>query len=173
MKSVNFPELVWVLTDGQNIIIFCATIALGFRVVCYFCLLAKRPNFTDRDKRIRMYNSFNWPSFNSETLGFLNNNPEAHIIIATDTLSVGINSLAETVVIFGLPSSLEDARQKIGRIRKPRSNARGIIYMPRGSVVTARNVVEAARNGNTLSTQPHVQADVNEANKGNGKKKTK
>jgi superfamily II DNA/RNA helicase len=173
MKSVNFPELDWVLTDGQKIIIFCATIALGFRVVCYLWRfkLAEYLNFADRNKRIRMYNSLNWPSFNTETLGFLNNNPEVHIIIATDTLSVGINSPAETVVIFGLPSWPEDARQKIGRIRKPRGNARGIIYLPRGSVVAARNVVEAAQNGNTPLTQLDVQTDVNKGNNGHGKKK--
>lgn len=30
LQSINFPELDWVLTDGQKTIIFCATIALGF-----------------------------------------------------------------------------------------------------------------------------------------------
>jgi superfamily II DNA helicase RecQ len=43
MNSVNFPELDWVFTDGQKIIIFCATIALGFRVVCYLWHLAEPP----------------------------------------------------------------------------------------------------------------------------------
>ena len=33
MKSTAFPELDWVLADGQKIIIFCAMIALGFHVI--------------------------------------------------------------------------------------------------------------------------------------------
>jgi Helicase conserved C-terminal domain len=143
MKSTAFPELDWVLTDGQRIIIFCATIALGFHVICYLWDLAERINFSNRGQRIRMYNSLNWPSFNSETLGFLNNNNEAQLIVATDTLSVGINSPADTIINFGLPSSPEDLVQKYGRIRKPRGKARGITYLPRGSLLAARNVVEA------------------------------
>ena len=96
LKSINFPELDWVLTDGQKIIIFCATISLGFRVVCYLWRIAEALGFANRGERIRMYNALNWPSYNTETLGFLNNSPDAQITIATDTLSVGINSPAET-----------------------------------------------------------------------------
>jgi superfamily II DNA helicase RecQ len=103
INGVNFPELDWVLTDGQKVIIFCTTIALGFRIVCYLWRQAQQLNFSNRVQRIRMYNSLNWPSYNTDTLGFLNNNDDAQITIATDTLSVGINSPVQTVVIFGLP----------------------------------------------------------------------
>jgi superfamily II DNA helicase RecQ len=47
MKSVNFPELDWVLTDGQQIIIFCATIALGFCIATYLWHLAELIRFNN------------------------------------------------------------------------------------------------------------------------------
>jgi hypothetical protein len=31
----SFPELNWILDEGENTVIFCKTIALGFRIVCY------------------------------------------------------------------------------------------------------------------------------------------
>ena len=77
MKSVNFPELDWVLTDGQQIIIFCATIALGFHIATYLWRLAELIRFNNREQHIQMYNSLNWPTYNTETLGFLSNNSQA------------------------------------------------------------------------------------------------
>ena len=47
MKSVNFPELNWVLTDDQQIIIFCITIALGFRIATYLWRLAELIGFNN------------------------------------------------------------------------------------------------------------------------------
>ena len=130
IKSVNFPELDWVLTDGHQIIIFCATIALGFCVVAYLWRVAKHNGFQNREQHIRMYNLLNWPSYNSKTLDFLNNNEHAQVTVATETLSVGINSPAQTVVQYGLPSTVEDGVQKTGRIRKACPNSHGIIYLP-------------------------------------------
>ena len=86
----SFPELDWILDEGENTVIFCKTIALGFRIVCY--LWSKAAHLPNRNKRIRLYNSLNWPTYNSETLGFLNNNKESSITVATDTLSVGWDS---------------------------------------------------------------------------------
>jgi hypothetical protein len=109
-----------------------------------------------------MFNSLNWTSFNIETLGFLNNNPEAQITIGTDALSVGINSPAQTVVIFGVPSSPEDSAQKFGRIRpKTLGNARGIIYLPRGSAAAAQKAVEADQRA-TVQIQSVVPANPGE-----------
>lgn len=78
LQSINFPELDWVLTDDQKKFIFCATIALGFRITCYLCRLAKRMGFENSKQRIRMFNSLNWSSYNAETLGYLNNNEDHH-----------------------------------------------------------------------------------------------
>ncbi|KAI0361859.1 P-loop containing nucleoside triphosphate hydrolase protein [Trametes cingulata] len=60
-RAFAYPELDWVLTGNRRIIIFCPTIALGFRVATY--LRARSEGLEDLDKRIRMYNSVNWASY--------------------------------------------------------------------------------------------------------------
>jgi superfamily II DNA/RNA helicase len=154
LKSFNFPELDWVLTEDQKIIIFCATIASGFRVACYIWCIAEKLSFLNRGERIRMYNALNWASYNTETLAFLNNNPDAQITIATDSFSVGIDSPAEKVVIFGRPVPPEDYVPKFGRIRRPVRPAQGIFYLPRGSMKAAQTVVEA----NSKEQSPLIEA---------------
>ncbi|KAF7973928.1 hypothetical protein HWV62_13990 [Athelia sp. TMB] len=141
MRSLNFPELDWVLTDDQKTIIFCSTIAFGFQVVCYLWRQAQLINFANPEEHICMYNSLNWPSYNKETLGFLNNNPDTQKIVATEALSVGINSPMQNVVQFGLPRSLEELVQKFGRIRANEGNARAILYIPQKSHAKARKVL--------------------------------
>src|ERR1700683_1751142 len=95
--------------------------------------MAEIIGFSDGKICIRMYNTLNWPSYNTETLGFLNNNTNVQIIIATTTLSVGINSPVETVVIFRHFISPEDYVQMMGGIWQPLSQAWGIVYLPWGS----------------------------------------
>lgn len=123
--------------------------------------------FENSAQRIRMFNSLNWPSFNTETLRFLNNNDNAQIIVATDTLSVGINSPVQNVVIFGLPSSIEEAAQKLGRIWFSLGNARGIIYLPRRSRANAQKVVDTSEKENALTASPMVGKSGD--GEGNGK----
>lgn len=89
-----------------------------------------------------MYNSLNWPSYNQETLGFLNNNSKAQKIVATDALSVGIHTLVQIVVQFGLPDSLEELLQKFGRIRINKGSAQAILYIPPKSESKARKALE-------------------------------
>ena len=69
------------------------------------------------EKRIRLFNSLNWASYNSETLGFLNNNQESSITIATDTLSVGWDSkYTQNAVLLGETDDVDEFVQKIGCI---------------------------------------------------------
>jgi hypothetical protein len=92
LASHSFPELDWILDEGDNTVIFCKTISLGFRVAAYLWRQAKVRKMARIDRRIRLFNSLNWPTYNLETLGFLNNNEDSSITIATDTLSVGWDS---------------------------------------------------------------------------------
>jgi superfamily II DNA/RNA helicase len=66
---------------------------------------------------------------------------------------VGINGPAQTVVLFGCPQTPEDMVQKIGRIRKPDGQARGIVYLPRGYLKAARAVVDADLKGQSQQTE--------------------
>ncbi|KAF8872740.1 P-loop containing nucleoside triphosphate hydrolase protein, partial [Infundibulicybe gibba] len=159
--SYNFPELDWVLSEGDNTIIFCKTIALGFRVASY--LWCKASNMPNRHQRLRLYNSLNWPSYNSETLGFLNNNEASSITIATDTLSVGWDSqYTRNAIIVGEPNDIDEYVQKIGRVGRNHRAVpfpRALLYYTRGAIATARKVVEGQahtrkRSGITKEGEP-------------------
>ncbi|KAF9247257.1 P-loop containing nucleoside triphosphate hydrolase protein [Melanogaster broomeanus] len=116
LSRFRFEELKWTLYVDGGTVIFCRTIAVGFRVAVY--LYGEGKKDLSCNKRVRMYNSLNWASYNSATLAFLNDDPTAQIIIATDTLSVGFDSPhIKRVVIFGEPMDTDDYLQKVGRIR--------------------------------------------------------
>jgi hypothetical protein len=136
--------------------------------------MAELLGFSNRGEWIRMYNTLNWPSYNTETLGFLNNNSNVQVVIVTDTLSVGINGPAQTVVIFRRPQTPEEKVQKIGCIQKPEGQARGIVYLPHGSVKAAQAVVDADSKGQLRQMEsPIVQPNSAFVPKEKKKKKEK
>ncbi|KAM6491392.1 P-loop containing nucleoside triphosphate hydrolase protein [Amanita muscaria] len=146
LTSHSFPDLDWVLHEGDNTVIFCKTILLGFRVAAYLWRHAKAHNMSGIERRIRLFNSLNWPSYNSETLGFLNNNQESSITIATDTLSVGWDSkYTRNAVLIGEPDDADEFVQKIGRIGRNRqavSYPRAFLYYTHGGFAKAQSVIE-------------------------------
>ena len=74
------------------------------------------------ETKIRLFNSLNSPSYNQETFGFLNDNPQASITIATDVLSVGWDSPStRDAIILGAPEDLDEFVQKIGRVGRDRT----------------------------------------------------
>ncbi|KAI0349330.1 hypothetical protein OH77DRAFT_1415283, partial [Trametes cingulata] len=142
-RSVTFPELDWVLEGERRIIIFCRTIAVGFRVALY--LWQRAADWPDRDQRIRLYNSLNAASYNCATLGLLRDDSPARVTIATDALAVGIDAPnTDDVVLYDheLPNNTDTILQKIGRIRDGTGKgARGIVYLPRNAEQQARKLV--------------------------------
>jgi hypothetical protein len=166
----SFPDLDWILEEGNNTVIFCKTIALGFRVACY--LWYKAAHLSNHEKRIRLYNSLNWPTYNSETLGFLNNNQESSIMIATDTLSVGWDSqFTRNAVLIGEPNDIDEFVQKIGRISWdddaiPHPHA--FLYYTWTAIATAKQVVHgghfrSARSGVKVSKSGDLAMDISMA----------
>lgn len=144
--SKSFPELDWVLHSGRHNIIFCKTIALGFRLASYLWQHAKSiPEFLGIEHRIRLYNSLNWPSYNAETLGFLNNNSNAAITIATDVLSIGWDSPnTEDAIILDEPDNVNEFVQKIGQVGRhapAELKPCGILYYTWGSLTVAHTVL--------------------------------
>ncbi|KAI1783743.1 P-loop containing nucleoside triphosphate hydrolase protein, partial [Ganoderma leucocontextum] len=143
--AFRFPELDWVLQEKRKVIVFCPTIRVGFRVAVY--LLEQKKAVVTVDEQIRMYNSLNWDSYNSETLRLMQTNPCPRVTIATDTLSVGIDieNIQDVVLYdFTLPANTDDILQKAGRIRDGRKGAsRAIIYLPRSAMETAQAVCKS------------------------------
>ncbi|KAF8799234.1 hypothetical protein BYT27DRAFT_7264245 [Phlegmacium glaucopus] len=130
--GTSFPELDWVLDSGENTVIFCKTIALRFHLASYLWRCAKSKGLHNLFKQICLFNSLNWPSFNTKTFGFLNSNEWASITIATDVLSVGWDSkFTRDAIILGEPKDVDELIQKIGRIgrnQKAVPNPRAFIY---------------------------------------------
>jgi superfamily II DNA helicase RecQ len=115
MGSEDFPELDWIISGAENTVIFCKSIALGFRVTTYLWHRAK--NLPNRKRQIRMYNSLNWPDYNTDTLSFLEVNSEFSITVATDTLSVGwYGKHIHDVILLSEPNDADEFVQKIGHI---------------------------------------------------------
>lgn len=151
MSGYSFPDLDWILKSGRTTVVFCKTINLGFRVASYFWRRAPAMGMKDLQSKIRLFNSLNAPAQNQETLGFINNNEDATIIIATDVLSVGWDSpsVADCVVL-GVPQDLDEVVQKWGRVgRDPTKvkDPRAYLYCPKGTFALAQQVVNANTGG--------------------------
>ncbi|KAH6893919.1 P-loop containing nucleoside triphosphate hydrolase protein [Coprinopsis sp. MPI-PUGE-AT-0042] len=143
--STTFPELDWVLVGDANTVIFCRTIALGFRVVAYLWKLAMAKGVKDLSSKLRLFNSANWPSYNSSTLGFLNNNPSATVTVATDILSVGWDSQDTTnAILLGEPNDIDDFMQKGGRVGRNKDRVKAprvFLYHTKGAKAAAEEVI--------------------------------
>ncbi|KAJ3963697.1 P-loop containing nucleoside triphosphate hydrolase protein [Lentinula raphanica] len=135
IEGDSFPELHWILRRGQNTIIFCRSIGLGYRIhqdlYTYDESIGGDPR-TVAD-RMREYNSLD-QDYNEETR-LLIQSGDCTIIIATSALAVGVDvDDIENVVIFGDPEDVDQLLQMFGRIRKRyqhtnmRSTPQGIVY---------------------------------------------
>ncbi|RXW12387.1 hypothetical protein EST38_g13468 [Candolleomyces aberdarensis] len=154
--SFSFSELDWVLNEPDTTVIFCKTIALGFRVTVHLWHLAISKGLIDVAKRIRMFNSLNSAAFNIDTLQFVDEPGSPSVVIATDVLSVGWDGqLTRNAVIFGEPDNIDDFVQKIGRVGRNRTlvtSPRGILYHSKQALSTAKSVMEQSSRG-TKDTQ--------------------
>ncbi|KAF8809276.1 hypothetical protein BYT27DRAFT_7254779 [Phlegmacium glaucopus] len=150
--GVSFPELDWVLDSDENTVIFCKTISLGFCVTSYLWRCARSKGLKDLSKRIRLFNSLNWPSFNTVTFGFLNNNESSSITVATDVLSVGWDSkYTRDAIILGEPEDVDELAV---------ANPRAFIYYTRTALITAKNVIAQESVKQSPENQPDETMDI-------------
>jgi Lhr-like helicase len=131
INGKRFPELDWVVNNGRTTIIFCRTINLSARVYGYL-LRQDRGDPDSLFRRMRMYNSLNWPTYNETTQDLVNRN-ECCLVVGTSALSVGADlDTVQDVVIFGDPESPDELLQQIGRILPKlggqTSDSSGIVY---------------------------------------------
>lgn len=152
-RSHMFPELDWVLEGDRKIIVFCPAISMAHRIATY--LRARSDGLEDIDQRIRMYNSLNWASYNSETLSFMHNDGRSRVTVATDALAVGIDvSGTDDVVLYDtvLPSDTDIILQKAGRIRDGRGRqSRVVVYLPKKAIELAQSTLKDDKKGKKVS----------------------
>ncbi|KAI1781866.1 P-loop containing nucleoside triphosphate hydrolase protein [Ganoderma leucocontextum] len=140
-RGIMFPELDWHLSEKRRVIVFCRTIAVCFRVAKYLMARVELSDCTDYgtlDERIRMYTALDWDSYNEQTLITVHSGAASWAVVATDTLSVGVDiSGTQDVVLydFELPVDSDAILQKAGRIRDGKGEgSRVIVYLPRSAM---------------------------------------
>ncbi|EIW62771.1 P-loop containing nucleoside triphosphate hydrolase protein [Trametes versicolor FP-101664 SS1] len=140
-----FPDFSWVLTSGRKTIIFCPTVAHGQRLALF--LRSRLPSPVDPYQFIRTYSSLKWSDFNETTLCHFHEDGGTMILIATDTLMVGVDlPNVDDVILAIAPDTVDEMLQKIGRTGRDAarvSHARGIVYVSKSTVDAARKQVGA------------------------------
>ncbi|TRM61284.1 P-loop containing nucleoside triphosphate hydrolase protein [Schizophyllum amplum] len=110
-QSVVFPDLDWVVHAPGKTIVFCQGIKMGSKIAHY--LLTKWPGATFAN-RPHTYNRLHSDQFNQKTIELVGSSSRI-VIIATDTLSVGVDIEDITTVVVLDPDDIDDAWQKAGR----------------------------------------------------------
>ncbi|TRM62008.1 P-loop containing nucleoside triphosphate hydrolase protein, partial [Schizophyllum amplum] len=128
-QSEAYPELDWLLGLPGKTLVFCSSIKWGAKIALY--LLSKSPGASLK-RRPRTYSRLQTDEHNNETLELLLS-PSKMLVIATDTLAVGIDIPDILTVIIIEPEDLDDAIQKGGRSGRDASlvpHPRAVIYLP-------------------------------------------
>ncbi|KAL6305496.1 P-loop containing nucleoside triphosphate hydrolase protein, partial [Sparassis latifolia] len=144
LSGPRFPDFRWVLKENRKTIIFCPRRQHGDRLATYLCSIV--PGSPDPQKRIRLYNALHWEDFNGDTLRVFREDLDAQIVVATDTLMVGLDVLNVCDVILAtVPVTVDEFLQKIGWVGRDRhlvNDARGIVYNPKNTMKKARAIID-------------------------------
>ncbi|EIW81038.1 P-loop containing nucleoside triphosphate hydrolase protein, partial [Coniophora puteana RWD-64-598 SS2] len=138
-----FTELSWLVHSRRPAIVFCTTIALGFRVATWLRQQVGQDH--QRRKKIRMYNSLNWSKYNKQTMKMLYKDPDGCILVATRVLAQGIDPPSiRDIVVLGEPDDCDDYLQMLGRVNRAGafSDSRAVFYITGGATQKASAVME-------------------------------
>jgi hypothetical protein len=115
------------------------------------------------ERRIHLFNSLNWASYNLDTLGFLNNNQESLITIATDMLSIRWDSkYTWNAVLLGETDDVDEFVLKIGCIghnHQVISHPRAFLYYTHSTLAKAQLVNEQYHEGGGHRAVPKGKTD--------------
>ncbi|KAF9491307.1 hypothetical protein BDN71DRAFT_1351595, partial [Pleurotus eryngii] len=141
----EFPDLNWVARSRRKTIIYCEMISLGFRLRIYLLGIAPQ-------KRIRVYNSLSFPTYNQSTRGLFEVDPDIDTVIATDSLVVGFNfSNVANVIILGCAHPNRDVQCK-GRTGCPGGHIKdlcGITYITKATLMNAQKLLDSGSPSKT------------------------
>ncbi|KAF8172422.1 P-loop containing nucleoside triphosphate hydrolase protein, partial [Mycena galopus ATCC 62051] len=158
----SFPELHWIISENRPSVIYAKTISLGSRI---YADLLRKAKLTAETKRIRMYNSLNFESYNAETRDLMKKGPEdegyCQIIIGTDTLSVGVAMRGRVdAILVGDIEDTDDLLQKLGRINREKQadDARAVIYISAAVRKHAEKVL--ADHNESISKADEIPPDL-------------
>ncbi|KAG6839362.1 hypothetical protein C0991_003279, partial [Blastosporella zonata] len=138
--STSFPQLNWLLHEKGKSLVFCTSIRYRFNLAAYLWHLDP----IAAAQNIRLFNSLNEPTYNTETLKLLQGSDLSKITIATDKLSVGINVADFQTAVIIDPKDPDNLIQKGGRVGRNRSkvdNPQIIVYMSSALMSQAKDLV--------------------------------
>ncbi|KAH9934137.1 P-loop containing nucleoside triphosphate hydrolase protein [Fomitopsis serialis] len=158
-----FPDLDWIIPDGRKTVIFCRTIALGYRVLVY--LWSKIPNGADCTRFLRLYNALNWTTYNTETRELMRCDESCKIIIATATFMMGVDvPNIFRVLLLGDPESTEEWLQWLGRAQrdvKLTDDGECITYITKGAISNARGIIDGTLSHGASRKKTKSSSDKN------------
>lgn len=120
LEGPDYPDIVWIVTLKKKTIIYCCRMRTCARVAEY--LRSFLPPGPDRLHQIRQYHSLIPQSENLDTLTSFENDPDVFCIVATVKFGMGLDARRVSfVVILGLPTTVETAKQEEGRVARDES----------------------------------------------------
>lgn len=112
-------------------------------------------------KYIQTYTFVNWSDDNTETLRLFRDDPDMHIIIATDALMVGVDlPNVQDIVIISAVENLDSLLQKIGGAGRDGTLApdtRGIVYLMHTARKTAQAIISNTHHQKTAADGNQTQ----------------
>ena len=138
LSGLSFPDLDWIIEGNRKTLIYSGNFNLGFCVHTYF--RHKAPQ-----KVTRLYNSLLFATYNLSTRQLFINDPNIQIIIATDSLVVGMDFPNVEDVIDLDCHHPNHGKQRKGRAGRPGGNVRsprGITYVTKATMDKAHKMVE-------------------------------
>lgn len=190
LEGPTYPDIAWVSQRKKKTIIYCRQIRTCARVVAY--LRSFLPPGPLRLHQIRQYHSLLAQSDNLDTLHAFETDPDVFCIVATIKFGMGLDARGVVfVVILGLPTTVETAKQEEGRAARD-NNLEGmtLTYVEKAIVSTVRTQVKkdlerqpasasgkdegsvvATRNDTTVFVEDEGGDDVGEEPSVAGKKK--
>ncbi|KAJ3482211.1 hypothetical protein NLI96_g7121 [Meripilus lineatus] len=136
LEGPAYPDIAWVIKYKNKTIIYCRQIRTCARVVAY--LRSFLPPGPARLHQIRQYHSLLVQSDNLDTLHAFETDPDVFCVVATIKFGMGLDARGVVfVVILGLPTTVETAKQEEGRAARDESMEGMTVTYVEKSIVSA------------------------------------
>ncbi|KAJ3559456.1 hypothetical protein NM688_g328 [Phlebia brevispora] len=154
----KFPDFKHIWHQGKKTIMYCSTISLSFRLLTY--LVSVAPRTPSPLKRVRMYNSLNSVEYNEESRRLFEEDNNLLILIATDSLMVGIN-LRNVVFVYlvdqpNCPEVIDQKEGRAGRDPTVVKNPTCCVYFGKKAPAVARAILDGKSLGGKNRSQRHT-----------------
>ncbi|KAJ3485626.1 hypothetical protein NLI96_g4816 [Meripilus lineatus] len=155
-----FPDIAWVSKHKEKTIIYCRQMKICALVADY--LRAFLPPGPERDHCIRQYHSLLPQDRNLDTLHAFETDPDVFCVVATIKFGMGLDARrVKFVVILGLPTTVETAKQEEGRVARDQSmDGMAITYVEMSVVAGIQDEIKKKNKEKQVRTLAQGHQDV-------------